>query len=214
MPSTTEEISEILNNDDIHKKISLLSNLTEITDSNIIKQIISALDDKEIRIRGEAFSSLFLNDNDISDVLISSLTDGSKNIRGFSALILANRGDVNSINSLINLVDDISSMVRACAFGALGHLRAKQAKKEIHAGIFDDNSEVKKSAAFALYLIEEKFSDLEKKELENQNDDEFKKILKWWTGRDLNPWPHACHARILPGWTTGPFQTLRMKQIL
>ena len=56
MPSTTEEISEILNNDDIHKKISLLSNLTEITDSNIIKQIISALDDKEIRIRGEAFS--------------------------------------------------------------------------------------------------------------------------------------------------------------
>ena len=214
MPSTTEEISEILNNDDIHKKISLLSNLTEITDSNIIKQIISALDDKEIRIRGEAFSSLFLNDNDISDVLISSLTDGSKNIRGFSALILANRGDVNSINSLINLVDDISSMVRACAFGALGHLRAKQAKKEIHAGIFDDNSEVKKSAAFALYLIEEKFSDLEKKELENQNDDEFKKILKWWTGRDLNPWPHACHARILPGWTTGPLQTLRMKQIL
>ena len=187
MPSTTEEISEILNNDDIHKKISLLSNLTEITDSNIIKQIISALDDKEIRIRGEAFSSLFLNDNDISDVLISSLTDGSKNIRGFSALILANRGDVNSINSLINLVDDISSMVRACAFGALGHLRAKQAKKEIHAGIFDDNSEVKKSAAFALYLIEEKFSDLEKKELENQNDDEFKKILKWWTGRDLIP---------------------------
>ena len=187
MPSTTEEISEILNNDDIHKKISLLSNLTEITDSNIIKQIISALDDKEIRIRGEAFSSLFLNDNDISDVLISSLTDGSKNIRGFSALILANRGDVNSINSLINLVDDISSMVRACAFGALGHLRAKQAKKEIHAGIFDDNSEVKKSAAFALYLIEEKLSELERIELEKQDDDDFKKILKWWTGRDLNP---------------------------
>ena len=78
-------------------------------------------------------------------------------------------------------------MVRACVFGALGHLRAKQAKKEIHAGIFDDNTEVKKSAAFALCLIEEKFSDLERKELENQNDDEFKKILKWWTGRDLNP---------------------------
>ncbi len=187
MPSTTEEISEILKNGDIHEKISLLSNLTEITDSKIIKQIMSALDDKEIRIRGEAFSSLFLNDNDISEILISGLVNESKNIRGFSALILANRGDVNSINPLINLVDDISSMVRACAFGALGHLRAKQAKKEIHVGIFDDNSEVKKSAAFALYLIEEKFSDLEKKELENQNDDEFKKILKWWTGRDLNP---------------------------
>ena len=187
MPSTTEEISEILNNDDIHKKISLLSNLTEITDSNIIKQIISALDDKEIRIRGEAFSSLFLNDSDISEILISSLTDNSKNIRGFSALILANRGDTNSIDSLIDLTKDTSGMVRACAFGALGHLRMKQAKKEIHAGIFDDNIEVKKSAAFALYLIEEKLSELERKELENQNDGDFNKILKWWTGRDLNP---------------------------
>ena len=78
-------------------------------------------------------------------------------------------------------------MGRACAFGALGHLRMKQAKKEIHAGIFDDNIEVKKSAAFALYLIEEKLSELERKELENQSDDDFNKILKWWTGRDLNP---------------------------
>ena len=78
-------------------------------------------------------------------------------------------------------------MVRSCALGALGHLRAKNARKEIHAGIFDDNIEVKKSAAFALYLIEEKFSELEKKELEKQNDGDFKKILKWWTGRDLNP---------------------------
>ena len=46
---------------------------------------------------------------------------------------------------------------------------------------------LKKSAAFALYLIEEKLSELEKKELETQNDNDFEKILKWWTGRDLNP---------------------------
>ena len=187
MDSTTREISEILNKNDKNRKISLLSNLTKITDSNIIRQIISALDDKEIRVRGEAFSSLFLNNNNISEVLISSLTVESKNIRGFSALILANRGNVNSINSLIDLTKDTSGMVRSCAFGALGHLRAKQAKKEIHDGIFDDNIEVKKSAAFALYLIEEKLSALEKQELEKQDDGEFEKILKWWTGRDLNP---------------------------
>ena len=177
MPYTAKETTEILNNDNKNEKISLLSNLTEITDSNIIKQIISALDDKEIRIRGEAFSSLFLNDNDISDVLISSLTDGSKNIRGFSALILANRGDVNSINSLINLVDDISSMVRACAFGALGHLKAKEFSKNIHDCFSDPNIEVKKSAAHALTLINEKFSNEEKIELEKQDDYDFKKIL-------------------------------------
>ena len=99
----------------------------------------------------------------------------------------ANRGNTNSINSLINLTKDTSGMVRSCAFGALGHLKAKKAKNEIHTGIFDENNEVKKSAAFALYLIEEKLSDLEKKELETQNDNDFEKILKWWTGRDLNP---------------------------
>ena len=187
MPYTTKEISQILNNENINKKISLLSDLTNITNSVIIRQIISALDDKEIRVRGEAFSSLFLNDNDISEVLISNLTNNSKNIRGFSALILANRGNTNSINSLIDLTKDTSGTVRSCAFGALGHLRVKQAKKEIHDGIFDENIEVKKSAAFALYLIEEKLSDLERKELEKQNDDDFEKILKWWTGRDLNP---------------------------
>ena len=187
MPYTTKEISEILNDENEDEKISLLSNLTEATNSKIIMQVISALDDDEIRVRGEAFSSLFLNNNDISEILISSLTDNSKNIRGFSALILANRGDTNSIDSLIDLTKDTSGMVRSCAFGALGHLRIKQAKKEIHAGIFDDSIEVKKSAAFALYLIEEKLSELERKELENQNDGDFKKILKWWTGRDLNP---------------------------
>ena len=187
MPYTAKETTDILNNDNKDKKISLLSNLTEATNSKIIMQIISALDDNEIRVRGEAFSSLFLNDSDISEILISSLTDNSKNIRGFSALILANRGDTNSIDALIDLTKDTSGMVRACAFGALGHLRMKQAKKEIHAGIFDDNIEVKKSAAFALYLIEEKLSELERIELEKQDDDDFKKILKWWTGRDLNP---------------------------
>ena len=187
MPYTAKETTEILNNDNKNEKISLLSNLTEATNSKIIMQVISALDDDEIRVRGEAFSSLFLNDNDISEILISSLTDNSKNIRGFSALILANRGDTNSIDSLIDLTKDTSGMVRSCAFGALGHLRMKQAKKEIHAGIFDDNIEVKKSAAFALYLIEEKLSEVERKELENQSDGDLEKILKWWTGRDLNP---------------------------
>ena len=187
MKYNTNEISNILKNGEIFTKISILSSLSGTTDPAIIREVISALDDKEIRVRGEAFSSLFLNYNDVSEILISSLTNESKNIRGFCALILANRGDINSINSLINLTKDVSGIVRSCALGALGHLRAKQAKKEIHDSIFDDNIEVKKSAAFALYLIEEKLSDLEKKELEKQNDNDFEKILKWWTGRDLNP---------------------------
>ena len=187
MEHTSEEISHILKNGDRFTKISLLSSMSEITNPDIIREIISVLDDMEIQVRGEAFSALFLNSNDISEILISSLKDESRNVRGFCALILANRYDVNSVDSLIELTKDTSGMVRSCALGALGHLKAKNARKEIHAGIFDENIEVKKSAAFAKCLIEEEFSELEKNELENQNDDDFEKILKWWTGRDLNP---------------------------
>ena len=41
-------------------------------------------------------------------------------------------------------------MVRSCAFGALGHLRAKKAKNEIHTGIFDENNEVKKKCCICI----------------------------------------------------------------
>ena len=179
MKYNTSEISNILHNGDSFTKISILSSLSESTDPEIIIEIISALDDKEIRVRGEAFSSLFLNFNDVSEVLISSLTSESKNIRGFCALILANRGNTNSINSLINLTKDTSGMVRSCAFGALGHLRAKKASKEIHNCIFDTNIEVKKSAAYATILIGEKFSEEEKKELKKYDDSDFEKILRY-----------------------------------
>ena len=184
---SSKSISDILKNGDLQTKISVLKSHVVSNDPAIIRQVISALDDNEIQVRGEAFSALFLNDNDISNILISSLRSESKNIRSFSTLILANRDDRNSIESIIELTHDKSSMVRSCAFGALGHLRAKQAKKEIHDGIFDDNIEVKKSAGFALYLIGGKLSDLARKELEKQNDDNFDKIIEWWTGRDLNP---------------------------
>ena len=184
-----------------NKKIVLISELTQTRDEKTIEKMISLFDDDDITIRGEVFSALFLNENNISKKLIQSLDKKSKNVKAFCSLILANRNDENAIDAIIKLTDDNSTIVRSCAFGALGHLRAKNARdkisqgifdsniegKEIHAGIFDENIEVKKSAAFAKCLIEEEFSELEKNELENQNDDDFEKILKWWTGRDLNP---------------------------
>ena len=125
MSYTTKETTEILNDDNKDEKISLLSNLTETTDSEIIMQVISALDDNEIRVRGEAFSSLLLNKNNISEFLIQSLTSDNNN-RGFSALVLANRGDSNAIPALKILTEDNSSIVRSYALGALEYLRANK----------------------------------------------------------------------------------------
>ena len=163
---------------DNNKKIITISKLSQITDKKIITKMISLLDDDDITIRGEVFSALYLNENDISEILINSLDETSKNIRAFCSLILANRNDKNSIKSIIRLTSDSNSIVRSCAFGALGHLRAKNASNEIRQGIFDSDVEVKKSAAHALILVNEEFSDAEIIELEKQQDSEFRKILK------------------------------------
>ena len=106
------------------------------------------------------------------------MSETSKNIRAFCSLILANRNDKNAIESIIKLTSDSNSTVRSCAFGALGHLKAKNASDEIRQGIFDSNIEVKKSAAYALILVNKEFSDAEIIELEKQEDSEFRKILE------------------------------------
>ena len=167
----------MLDSSNKNERISIISQLTKIENKKIIEKIISLLDDDDIMIRGEVFSTLVLNENDISKNLIHNLKNKSKNIRAFCSLILANRNDKNGIKHIAKLTDDPSSIVRSCAFGALGHLRASNIRQRIHQGIFDPNAEVKKSAAHALNLINEKFSNEEKSELEKQNDPDFEKIL-------------------------------------
>ena len=127
-------IHQILDSGSNKDKISVLESLSQSSDQETIDKIISKLDDSEIQVRGEAFSSLFLNKNDISKFLINALSSENKNIKGFSALVLANRGDANAIPTLELLAKDPSSMVRSYALGALEYLRINKASKEIHNG--------------------------------------------------------------------------------
>ena len=122
-------IQEILDSGTNDDKISIIESLSQSSDQEIINKIITKLDDSEIEIRGEAFSSLFLNKNDISKFLIDALSSENKNIRAFSALVLANRGDTNAVPALESLAKDPSSMVSSCALGALEYLRANKSSK-------------------------------------------------------------------------------------
>jgi HEAT repeat protein len=125
------EIHEILNSGTKDDKINVLESLSQSDDQKIINEIITQLDDSEIEVRGEAFSSLFLNKNDISQFLISSLSSKNKNVKAFSALVLANRGDINAIPALELLSKDPNSMVSDCALGALEYLRINKDSKKI-----------------------------------------------------------------------------------
>ena len=120
-------IREILDHGTTKDKINILESLNQSSDQEIINKIITKLDDSEIEVRGEAFSSLLLNKNDISKFLIDALSSENKNTKAFSALVLANRGDVNAMPALELLAKDPSSMVGSCALGALEYLRANKA---------------------------------------------------------------------------------------
>jgi len=119
-------IHEILDSEITKDKISIIESLSQSSDQDIIDKIITKLDDSEIEVRGEAFSSLFINKNDISQFLIDALSSENKNIKAFSALVLANRGDVNAIPALELLAKDPNSMVSSCALGALEYLKANK----------------------------------------------------------------------------------------
>ena len=125
------KIFQILDSGSKEDKIGILESLNQSNNPEIIRKIILMLNDPEIRVRGEAFSSLFLNKNDISEFLINTLSLENKNVKAFSALVLANRGDTNSIPLLELLSKDPSSMVRDCALGALEYLRTNKFNKEI-----------------------------------------------------------------------------------
>jgi HEAT repeat protein len=172
-----EKINQVLESGTKAEKIETLESLENTNDSEIINKIISKLDDSDIEVRGEAFSSLVLNKNDISDMLVQNLKSENKNIRGFSTLVLANRRNSDSISVITNLTKDQSGMVRACSLGALGYLKAKQSRKEIHDCFFDTNIEVKKSALKAAIDIGDKISSEEKIQLSKEKDPEIEKLL-------------------------------------
>ena len=173
-----EEILKLLRNED--SRLSILPKLTQTDDPEIIQKIIGLFDAEKIQVRGETFSTLFLNENDIFEQLLQGLKHKSKNVRGYVSLVIANRNEKNAIQEIIELTNDSSGLVRTCAYGALGHLEVKDGAEELHKGIFDSNLEAVKSAAYALARIEEKISQEEIDSIKRLEKTDFEKILKFF----------------------------------
>ena len=172
-----ENISKVLELGSSKEKIKILETLDNIDNPEILEKIISKLDDEDIEVRGEAFSSLILNKNKISNFLIISLNAANKNIRGFASLVLANRNETDAIPEIIKLAKDERSMVRSCALGALGHLKAQEAKEIFLEGLSDSNLEVKKSALQAIIDLKISISDEKINEILKEKDHEIEKMI-------------------------------------
>ena len=172
-----EKINQVLESGTKAEKIETLESLENTNDSEIINKIISKLDDSDIEVRGEAFSSLVLNENNISNLLVQNLKSENKNIRGYSTLVLANRRNSEAISEIMNLTLDKSSMVRSCALGALGHLKAVQANQIIQKCFSDSSLEVKKSAIKDDMAVKHNFSKEDITKLSEQSDEELEKLI-------------------------------------
>ena len=172
-----ENISKVLEFGNSKEKIKILETLDNEDDPNTLEKIISKLDDDDLEVRGEAFSSLLLNKNKISNFLISNLSTANKNIRGFTSLVLANRNETSAIPEIIKLVNDERSMVRSCALGALGHLKAIEAKEIFLEGLLDSNMEVKKSALQAIINLQITLSEEKINEILKEKDPEIEKMV-------------------------------------
>ncbi len=172
------DVLKLLNDDD--SRLDILPKLTQTNDPEIIWEIISLFDAEKIEVRGEVFSTLFLNENDILEQLLKGLKHESKNVRGYTLLVIANRNEKDATKEIIELTNDSSGLVRTCAYGALGHLKVKESSKELHQGIFDSNLEAVKSAAYALARIKEKISQEEIDSMKRLERIDFEKIFKFF----------------------------------
>ena len=172
-----ENISKVLELGSSAEKIKILESLNDIDDPKVLEKIISKLDDDDLEVRGEAFSSLLLNKNKISNFLIKNLSAASKNIRGFVSLVLANRNETSAIPEIIKLAKDERSMVRSCALGALGHLKALEAKQVFLDGLSDSNIEVKKSALQAVIDLKITISKEKIDDIFQEKDSEIEKMI-------------------------------------
>jgi len=158
------------------EQIRIIESVSRTGDMQAIRKAILLLNHPDMEIRGEAFGSLALNGNEISQVLIEALAHGEKNVRAFAALILANRGDHDSVGPLRRLTVDQSPMVRSCALGALGYLGAREAEAEIRGRFADKVLEVKKSALAAAIDVGLRITEREAAILSEGGDDELDRL--------------------------------------
>ena len=159
------------------EKIKILETLEQTDNPIILEKIILKLDDDSIQVRGEAFSSLLLNKNNILEILIKNLNSTSENIRGYTSLVLANRNETSSIPEIMKLVKDEYSIVRSCALGALGHLKAQEVEKIFLNSLSDSNIEVRKSGLQAIIELNISISEEQIKQILKEKDHEIKKMI-------------------------------------
>ena len=192
LKNSLEDILKILESGTEQKKIEILETLNNTNNLKILQQIILRLNDDSIQVRGEAFNALLLNQNKISKILIDNLSSPNKNIKGFTSLVLANRNEKNAIPEIIKIVNDEHGMVRSCAIGSLGYLKAEKITDVILKCTFRSKFRgtkkcITSSNSNKYFCYRNRKEKKFKKNPDHQIKNLLLKLKNKWTERDLNP---------------------------
>ena len=181
-----EEIIKTLENGTSETKISALESLEHTCDNIVLSKIVAMLDDSDIRVRGEAFATLVLNNNNITEILLKGLGSESVNVRSSILLVLANRGETRAIPDIIRCTDDTNATVRSCAAGALRYLKVPNTDQIFYKLVADPKIKVRKSALYGLIDLKIPAPPNIKDNIDTL-DPIVSQLVQEWTGRDLNP---------------------------
>ena len=144
----------------------------------ILEQIILRLNDDSIQVRGEAKTNLFFKGRKNSfKILKEEINSSNKNIERLKILVLANRNEKIAIPEIMKLIEDEHGMVRSCAIGALGYLKADKITDIILKLLSDSNLEVQKSALQAAIQVNAIISKNKIEEISKNNDATLKNLL-------------------------------------
>ena len=180
------DIIKRLENGTSETKISTLESLEHTCDDIALSKIVEMLDDSDIRVRGEAFATLILNNNNITEILLKGLGSESVNVRSSILLVLANRGEIIAVPDIIQCTKDTSSVVRSCAAGALGYLKAPNTEQIFYKLVSDPKIEVRRSALYGLIDLKIPAPPNIEDSIDT-TDPVILQLVQEWTGRDLNP---------------------------
>ena len=144
----------------------------------ILEQIILRLNDDSIQVRGEALKHLFIKGKiKFQNLKRRNLILQIKIFRGLTSLVLANRNEKIAIPEIMKLIEDEHGMVRSCAIGALGYLKADKITDIILKLLSDSNLEVQKSALQAAIQVNAIISKNKIEEISKNNDATLKNLL-------------------------------------
>lgn len=169
-------------------RIRRLRSVPDRDGSRLVELAVSALDDADIEVRGEAFSRLVAGRADIAGHIEPHLASPSRNVRAFCALVLANRGDVQCAGAVAGLAGDPSAAVRSCAMGSLGHMAvraspaplpgADAAVRAVRSCLGDGDLEVRRSALHAAACLGMELTSSEGAALAAAGDAEIDRLLQ------------------------------------